>query len=155
MLSLSERCATHEAAPAVIGRVLKLRCGGATIIPDGNGYDGHAVVATALDINNDLIKRGEYRDFRSSVLDKICVCLAGPEAERVKFGDADASGDVRQIKQLQSRYYISDADVERVRPQVHALLLRHWDKVEAVATALLERGTLSGEDIAGITSGTG
>jgi ATP-dependent Zn protease len=155
MVSLSERCATHEAAHAVIGRVLRLRCGGATIIADGRGYDGHAVVTTALTINDDLIKRGGFRDFRSSVLDKICVCLAGPEAERIKFGDADASGDVRQIKQLQSRYYISDADVERLRPQVHALLTKHWHYVEAVAAALLERGTLSGEDIAGITSGTG
>jgi ATP-dependent Zn protease len=151
MLSLLERCATHESGHAVIGRVLGLRCGGATI-EDGHA---HAVVATALDINDDLIRCGEYRDFRSSVLDKICVCLAGSEAERIKFGDADASGDVRQIKQLQSRYYISDAEVGRLLPQVHALLLRHWDKVEAVATALLERGTLSGEDIAGITSGTG
>jgi hypothetical protein len=124
-------------------------------VPDGLGFDGHAMVATALDINNDLVELGQYRDFRSAVLDKICVCLAGPEAETIAFGDADASGDVRQIEQLQSRYYISDGDVERLRPQVRALLLQHWDKVEAVATALLERGTLSGEDIAGITSGTG
>jgi ATP-dependent Zn protease len=150
------RAATHEAAHAVCGRILHLRSGGASIIPDGRGYDGHAVVATALTINNDLIERGDYRDFRSAVLDKLMVCLAGPEAETMAFGDeGDARGDVRQIQQLQSRYYISDVDVERLRPQVHALLLRHWDKVEAVATALLERGTLSGEDIAGITSGTG
>jgi hypothetical protein len=78
----------------------------ATIVPNGLGVDGHAVVATALDINNDLIERGEYRDLRSSVLDKICVCLAGPEAERIKFGDADASGDVRQIKQSCNRAII-------------------------------------------------
>jgi hypothetical protein len=113
------------------------------------------VVASALAINDDLIKRGEYRDFRSSALDKICVCLAGGQAETIAFGDAEDSGDMRQIKQLQSRFYISDGDVERLRPQVRALLLRHWDKVEAVATALLERGSLSGADIAGITSGTG
>jgi ATP-dependent Zn protease len=150
MLSLSERCAYHEAGHAVCGRVLKLRCGGATIVPNGLGFDGHAIVAAPLTINDDLIKRGEYRDFRSSVLDKICVCLAGPQAETIAFGDADASGDVRQIKQWQSRYYISDADVERLRPQVHALLTKHWHSVEAVAAALLDRGTLSGEDIAAL-----
>jgi hypothetical protein len=116
---------------------------------------GSARVAGVLTSHQDLIKRGEYQDFRSSVLDKLMVCLAGPEAERVKFGDADARGDMRQIERLCARYYVSTDEVERLRPQVHALLLRHWDKVEAVATALLERGTLSGEDIAGITSGTG
>jgi hypothetical protein len=120
MSSLSERCATHESGHAVIGRVLGLRCGGATI-EDGHA---HAVVATALDVNNDLIERGEYRDFRSSVFDKICVCLAGPEAEAIKFGDADARGDQRMIDDLQLRYFISDAEVGRLRPQVHALLLR-------------------------------
>jgi hypothetical protein len=74
----------------VCGRVLKLPCGGATIVPNGLGFDGHAVVATALDINNDVIERGEYRDFRSAVLDKICVALAGPMAEAMAFGGADA-----------------------------------------------------------------
>jgi ATP-dependent Zn protease len=154
MLSLSERCATHEAAHAVIGRVLKLPCGGATIVPDGLGFDGHAVVATALAINNDLIERGDYRDFRSAVLDKLMVCLAGPEAEAIAFGDADARGDVRQIERLCARYYISTADVERLRPQVHALLLRHWDKVEAVAAALLQKETLSALEIDAIIPAT-
>jgi ATP-dependent Zn protease len=101
MLSLSERCAYHEAGHAVCGRVLKLPCGGATIVPNGLGFDGHAVVAAALTINDDPIKRGEYRDFRSSVLDKICVCLAGPEAEIIAFGDeGDARGDQRMIGDL-------------------------------------------------------
>jgi|ERR1700687_716322 len=142
------RAAIHEAAHAVCGRILGFACGGAAITNDGTGS---ATVDGVLTGHQDLIRRGAHQDFRSSVLDKLMVCLAGPEAERVKFGDADARGDMRQIKRLQSRYSISDADVERLRPQVHALLLRHWDKVEVVATALLERGTLSGEAIAGLT----
>jgi hypothetical protein len=108
----------------------------------------HAVVATALAINNDLIKRGGYRDFRSSVLDKICVALAGPEAETMAFGDADASdGDQRMIEQLCARYYIIDGDVERLRPQVRTLLIRYWHLVERVAEALLRQRTLTAAEI--------
>jgi hypothetical protein len=112
------------------------------------------VVATAISINNDLIERGGYRDFRSSVLDKICVALAGPEAETMAFGDAEASGDMRQIERLCERYYISAAEVERLRPQVHELLIKHWRSIEAVAVALLRHGALSGADIDAIIPAT-
>jgi hypothetical protein len=53
-------------------------------------------------------------------------CLAGPTAEAIVFGDCDARGDMRMIDDLRARYFIADDDVERLRPQVHALLLKHW-----------------------------
>jgi len=145
----ARRVAVHEAGHSVLARCLlgPACCGGATIIPDGNGLDGHATVAGHHTIHNDFIARGEYRDFLSSVFLKLQVCLAGPEAERIAFGDCDARGDMRMIKQLCERYSISDDDVERLRPQVHALLTKHWDAVERVAAALLDKKTLTGVEI--------
>jgi hypothetical protein len=98
--------------------------------------------------HRELISRGEYQDFQSSVLDKICVFLAGSESEAIAYGSADdARGDVRMIKQLQERYFVSDDDVERLRPQVHALLTKHWHSVERVAADLLDKKTLTGAEI--------
>jgi hypothetical protein len=73
------------------------------------------------------------------------ICLAGPTAEAIVFGDCDARGDMHMIEELCTRYFIADADVERLQP--HALLLKHWDAVERVAAALLSRGTLTGVEI--------
>jgi len=75
------------------------------------------------------------------------VCLAGPEAERIAFGDAGDAGDMHMIDELCRRYFITNADVERLRPRVHSLLIKHWDAVERVAAALLSRRTLTGAEI--------
>lgn len=75
------------------------------------------------------------------------ICLAGPTAEALVFGDCDARGDMRMITQLQERYFIADDDVERLRPQVHALLTKHWHGVERVAAELLSKKTLTGAEI--------
>jgi ATP-dependent Zn protease len=75
---LSKRCAYHESGHVVMGRVLALACGGATIVPDGTGLDGSATVAGHHPIHSDFIASGGYRDFLSSVFLKLMVCLAGP-----------------------------------------------------------------------------
>jgi hypothetical protein len=67
------------------------------------GYNSHAIVAGYHTIHADLIARGEYQDFRSSVLLKIEVCLAGPEAEAIVFGDCDARGDMHIIEELPAK----------------------------------------------------
>ena len=71
-------------------------------------------------------------------------------AEDIKFGSADdMRGDLAQIQQLAARYCVHDDDVERARTRAHELLTKpkHWILVERVATALLERKTLSGAEI--------
>ena len=139
-----KRTAYHEAGHAVCGRTLGLASGGATIEPDGVG---HAMVAGHHTIHDDFIASGGYRDFLSSVFLKLQVCLAGPEAERIAFGDCDARGDMRMIE-LCRRYSISIVnDVERLQPSVHALLTKHWRSVEVVAEALMARRTLTGAEI--------
>ncbi len=136
-----KRAAFHEAAHGVIGRVLGFACGGTSITADGTGG---ATVAGALSLHWDLA-RG---DILSSVLDKITVCWSGPEAEGIKFGSADdVRGDLAQIKQLAARYFVQDHDVERARARAHELVTKHWNDVERVATALLEKKTPSGAEI--------
>jgi len=138
-----KRTAFHKAGHAVCGRTLGLASGGATINPG----TGHAVIAGHHTLHNDFIASGGYRDFLSSVFLKLMVCLAGPEAETIAYGDADARGDVHMIKEFCARYYIATTDVDRLRPQVHALLTKHWGSVEAIAEALMSRRTLTGAEI--------
>ena len=133
------RVALHEAGHAVVGRLLKIKCAGASIIPDGRGYEGSAVVAGHHTLHRDLIERGQYQDFLSSVYLKIMVTIAGSEAEKIAgFDDADLGGDDRaHVLDLCQRYSISDATVEDLRHRTHSLLVQHFHKVEAVAQALL------------------
>ena len=120
-----------------------------------DAIETHATVAGHHSIHNDLIARGEYQDFLSSVFLKLQVCLAGPEAERIAFGDAYARGDLHQIRELCSRYDISIVNVvnRQLRPEVHALLTKHWDAVERVAAALLNKKTLTGVEIDALVAG--
>jgi hypothetical protein len=54
---------------------------------------------------------------------------------------------MRMIKQICEDYHVSEVTVARLRPRVRSLLLRHWSKVERVATASLKARTLSGSEI--------
>jgi hypothetical protein len=56
-------------------------------------------------------------------------------------------GDRAQIKQLQLKYYVSDQDIEAAGARARELVVFHWEKIEAVATALLDKKTLSGIEI--------
>ena len=129
----------------MIGRVRGVQCGQATIAADG--VNGYAIIASQHAIHSDLSMRGGYQDWHSSVLTKIMICLAGPGAETIVFGDCDARGDMHMIEELCTRYYIAYDDVDRLQPQVHSLLLKHWNAVERVAIALLEKKTLNGAEI--------
>jgi ATP-dependent Zn protease len=111
-----KRAAWHESAHAIVGRVLKFDCGGASITAHGSGS---ANVATAVSLHWNITDS----DIHTSVMKKIIVCCAGGEAERIAFGDANDRGDLRQIKQLQLKYYVSDQVISRRRVLVLASLL--------------------------------
>lgn len=55
----SHRAAWHEAGHAIIGRVLGVQCGQATIAADG--VNGYAIAAGQHAIHNDLIATGAYQ----------------------------------------------------------------------------------------------
>jgi hypothetical protein len=135
------RASIHESGHATVGRILGFACGGASITNDGTGS---ATVAGVLSLHWDFTRSG---DILSSVLDKITVCWAGPVAEDIKFGGADDRGDRIQIEQLAARYFVHDRNIERARARAGEILDAHWQDVEIIATALIERKRLSGDDI--------
>ncbi|MFZ2081913.1 MAG: hypothetical protein WAV38_35730 [Xanthobacteraceae bacterium] len=68
-------------------------------------------------------------------------------AETIVFGDADDHGDLRMIESLMARFSVFDQDVAAARARARKLVVLHWQKIEAVAAALLVRGVLSGTEI--------
>lgn len=148
--------AIHEAGHAVIGRVLSLPCGEVTIIGEDERELGHAIV-------DDPIRTWERGDgSRRALVEASCISLyAGAEAERVLLGNAgdhvDDGPDFGKARSLimilgvRGAHYVGDEVWERyearLRRQSNLLVLLHRYKIERVARALLERGTLQGDDV--------
>jgi hypothetical protein len=72
--------AGHEAGHAVIGRVLGMVCGGATIQCDDSS-DGHAVTADPWAVMHSWEQRQKFRDSASAFRGRIIAFMAGREAE--------------------------------------------------------------------------
>lgn len=159
--------AVHEAGHAVIGRVLGMICGYATIIPnEAEGEAGHTITADPNAIwyqyekqYFDQLKRGlqppKYRDFGPIMRGRMLTYMAGAEAEHVLLGGS-AVGDDSDRYQIalmaENRYaFSSDEEAERYEPrmrrQARRLVRKHRDKIERVATVLLQRQTLAEDEI--------
>jgi ATP-dependent Zn protease len=151
--------AYHEAGHAVIGRVLGMSCGEATIIPNEQENEaGHAITADPFRILEDWWEtRGKYRGntMHSIMLGRVLTYMAGAEAERVILGRC-RGGDARDRHDIMSMVYSSESSFsvdtwERVEPRLRAhariLVRRHRDKIERVAKALLKHGTLKAHEI--------
>jgi hypothetical protein len=147
--------AVHEASHAVIGRVLTHPCGGATIVRDHvAGEAGHAIVADPWACICQWEIRGKVRWSGSAVWhSRIISFMAGTEGELVllgapRVGDGD---DRYQIDLMANELDLEPADwvrrEARLRAITRALLRRHRTRVERVAEALLDQGTLGGEAI--------
>lgn len=157
--------ACHEAGHAVVGRVLGLGCGRVTIVPDATGV-GCATIKSPLAILDLWDARGRCRyngrDLRSVYRAYIMSLMAGREAAELCCGPGGSfvgdGDDIRQIETLIRRTYdrdrviwlsppVADFRLDRLRRAARALSIRHRDKIERVARALIERRTLSPEAI--------
>jgi len=79
--------AFHEAGHAVIGRMLQLSCGEATIVQDGDDVGGAY-------ITNPLHQWEPGDGLRRPLVDGFCIALyAGAEAERVLLGAVDGGDE--------------------------------------------------------------
>lgn len=157
--------AYHEAGHAVIGRVLGLVCGSVTIVPDAGGV-GRTTTKSPLATLEEWDARGRSRpnDLRSIYRAYIVELMAGREAAEFYCGPGDSfvgdGDDIRQIKNLIHTTYDldlsyfglpprnldSDFDLNRLRKAARGLCIRHREKIERVATILLERLTLTADE---------
>jgi ATP-dependent Zn protease len=153
--------AIHEAGHAVIGRVLKQICGRATIKPDWDeGTAGHHIVADPYVTLEHWWKIERYRghdEYGSIMLGRIVTFMAGREAEEEILnshgcGDSD---DQRQNNLMLDSTMPHDMDMDtfrrhytRLRRHTRGLVKRHRKTIERVAVLLLERETLTRQEIA-------
>ena len=147
--------AIHEAGHAVIGRVLDLPCGYATIIADDDSA-GHAITHDQwVTLGHWEDHCGKYhRDEPTALRARIIVLMAGAEAERELLGQC-AGGDGQDRRQIT---FMGDTLMDtfspawdrwetRLRRQTVRLVRRHRKAIERVATALVEKETLAATEI--------
>jgi hypothetical protein len=143
----------------VIGRVLKQVCGYTTIIADIDS-DGHAITESPWHAYVHWGRTGRSRgnQMRSIFRGLIMTLMAGAEAE-IEFFDDCLGGDSEDRKRVDlmlrellvgdSRYIglLRLRQETRLRRATRGLVRRHRDKIDHVATQLLERKTLQDEEI--------
>jgi hypothetical protein len=141
-----DHTAHHEAGHAVIGRVMGLTCGGATIEPD---YDdltaGHSKSHVERSIN-DWDARGRCR-CASMFRARIMMLMAGREAEIVCLGGC-GGGDGDDLLEIDISLDETEAPedpepwLSRLRIRTRDRVVRHSEAIKAVAAALLARKTV-------------
>jgi hypothetical protein len=77
--------AIHEAGHAVIGRVLGMICGGASVVEDHDSA-GHSITEDPWDIGDRWKRRGKFRDLHSVFVGRIMTFMAGSEAAELLAG---------------------------------------------------------------------
>src|SRR5262245_49391183 len=128
--------AIHEAGHAVIGRVLGLTCGPATIIPNEQENEaGHAILEDPWLTYADWEARGKRRgdEMNSILFGRVLALMAGAEAERVILGCC-RGGDGNDRYDINSIVYSDDSNFSvdtwdkvepRLRSHARALVRRH------------------------------
>jgi len=149
--------AYHEAGHAVIGRVLGLPCGQASIVEDHEDLTaGHSITGDPWQVIGAWEERGKFRDIASVFRGRVITFMAGAEAEKefgfVPQGDYD---DRYQIAcMLDSEIFLPtwsnekrDRYEERLRAKTRSLVCRHRGSIGRVAQALREHETLQDDQI--------
>ena len=150
--------AYHEAGHAVIGRVLNLPCGLATIIPDDDSV-GHSITGGPWDAVAQWDSSGRWRGVDVAYRARIIAFMAGAEAEVECLGNCpDEDHDDRwQITMMLNSLLPANTDPlgceNRLRRVTRTLVRRHRGKIEAVAQKLLQRGCASEHELNAIIHG--
>jgi ATP-dependent Zn protease len=146
--------AYHEAGHAVIGRVLTLACGGATIKPNyADATAGRAITEGPYACLYEWEKRGKVRDTAAVWHARIITLMAGAEAEQELLGSKALgdSDDRLQIALMAEEMTRNAPDWDKLEPRLRAMTMmlvrRHRARIERVAEALLARMTLSAKAI--------
>jgi hypothetical protein len=141
--------AHHEASHAVIGRVLTLYCGGATIRPVYVASEaGHVIIQDPFACLQQWEVRGKIRDNDDAVWHaRIIAYMAGAEGEIELLGSTHGGDrdDRYQIEMMADSAGLSDWNKlePRLRAMTRMLVRRHRALIERTANALLRKTTLS------------
>jgi hypothetical protein len=125
--SSKRRTAYHEAAHAVIARVLTLPCGHATIRPDADSA-GHSIALDPFECLHEWERRGKVRDTEAVWHARIIAFMAGVEAEKEllavpdhsEFGDGN---DRIQMARMAGELH-REAKWEKLEPRLRAMTRR-------------------------------
>ena len=152
--------AIHEAGHAVIGRVLGMVCGDASIIVDEDeGEAGHSICADPYEVFDAWDKREKWRPMASIWRGRILSFMAGREAEEECLGQCEG-GDGEDLYQINLMFDYAKvpgsqcsgdtAEIryeKRLRQRARWLVRRHRGKIERIAEELLREGYLSAKMI--------
>ncbi len=127
--------AIHEAGHAVIGRKLGLLCGQASVDQDDDSA-GHSInVDPYVTLEHWWACGLHYREFRSVIVGRILVLMAGAEAESVILGQCEG-GDLDDRHNIARTLDDIGAAEARLRQTTRALVRRHRSTIEQVASRL-------------------
>ncbi len=149
--------AYREAGHAVIGRILDLACGPATIVPNEEGGSlGHSKDFDPSQKISDALAQGFVRN-EATVREKIAMMVMAGAAAMVELLGIDPAetGDSRDVEEISlmlnaAGYDTGEALTKRdrqLRQKTRRLIRTHRDKIDRVAKALLERSRLSAAEI--------
>jgi ATP-dependent Zn protease len=129
--------AVHEAAHAVIGWVLGLRCGGAAIEGIGGGYS--------------YVDDPKQPDQAEAWL---AMSMAGSMAERLILErlSGGSDGDRKRERKVIARFRLGPGRVQRAREMAEELINEHRDAILRVADALEARRGLTRAEINALLS---
>lgn len=151
--------AYHEAGHAVAAHFLELPLRRATIVPnEEEGTAGHVLYRPLPQRLREALAYGRPTPAqRVRAENQVISAFAGPIAERRYYGRRNlvgASSDYQQIADFLFALSASDDEVTAyanwLEQRAISLIETRWRAVEAVATALLERQTLSGSEVQGV-----
>jgi hypothetical protein len=144
--------AFHESGHAVIARVLTLDCGGASVEAD-HECAGHIIINEPFACGRAWEQRGKVRENDAVFHARIIAYMAGAESAEL-LGDVRHAGDgydrhqiALMAEQLESPDESWHRIEARLRTMTRMLVRRHRALIERVATALIDRKTLSREEL--------
>ena len=150
--------AIHEAGHAVIGRVLGMVCGDASIEQDSDSA-GHAIIGPPYATLEAWLDHGKFRELSSVFVGRTLALMAGREAEEECLGHSELGdgGDLNEIGVMWPYLpcVIEDDDQYegRLRARTRGLIRRHRRVIERVAADLIAGSALSADEVDAIVYG--
>jgi len=154
-LTPAQRRATayHEAGHAVIGEALGVHMKTTSIVP-GEGFDGQVRFRRVLRAS-DLDGSGNGDRTRLRIERQIMVSYAGeaaqrrhrPRSVRPHHYQSDYQIIADLLRSLWAPGPSADAFAKWLALRTAEMVALHWPQIKRVAAALMERGSLSGEEV--------